>query len=75
MPDVDPDIDHENFPLWGDDVDTPLFHLNTTMKEGPDGERDLLVSWGDAGIGDFFINAEALARRDLSNVVHRWDRG
>lgn len=63
-------------PRWdGDDVDTLLFQLNTTMNEGPDGERDFLVSWGDAGIGNFFINGEALVRRDFSNVVYHWDCG
>ncbi len=55
------------------ELDTVLFQLNTTMKEGPDGERDFFVCWGDAGVGNFFINGEALARRDFSHIEYHWD--
>ena len=31
------------------------------------------VMWGDAGVGNFFITDEDLARRDFSRVLYRWD--
>lgn len=55
------------------EMDTLLFQLNTTVKERPDGKRDFFVCWGDAGVGNFLINGEALARRDFSRVEYYWD--
>jgi uncharacterized protein YwqG len=31
------------------------------------------VLWGDAGVGNFFITDEDLARRDFSRVLYSWD--
>ncbi|SFG68370.1 YwqG family protein [Prevotella sp. KH2C16] len=31
------------------------------------------ILWGDAGDGNFFINREALLRRDFSDVLYNWD--
>ncbi|WP_407538796.1 DUF1963 domain-containing protein [Deinococcus radiomollis] len=31
------------------------------------------VMWGDAGIGNFFIHPDELARRDFSRVFYNWD--
>lgn len=33
------------------------------------------ICWGDAGVGNFFINSEDLARRDFSRVLYNWDCG
>ena len=33
------------------------------------------ICWGDAGVANFFIRAEDLARRDFSNVLYNWDCG
>lgn len=33
------------------------------------------MMWGDAGIGNFFINSEALRRKDFSKVLYTWDCG
>jgi uncharacterized protein YwqG len=31
------------------------------------------VMWGDAGVGNFFIAPDDLARRDFSRVLFSWD--
>lgn len=31
------------------------------------------VCWGDAGVANFFITPEDLAKRDFSNVLYTWD--
>lgn len=31
------------------------------------------IMWGDCGIANFFIEEEALARRDFSDVMYNWD--
>lgn len=33
------------------------------------------VCWGDAGVANFFITPEDLAKRDFSNVMYTWDCG
>lgn len=33
------------------------------------------VCWGDAGVANFFITPEDLAKRDFSNVLYTWDCG
>ena len=45
-----------------------LFQLNTDYI----GEEDV-VRWGDAGVGNFFINSEKLKNRDFSDVFYNWD--
>jgi uncharacterized protein YwqG len=42
-----------------------LFQLDTDRRFG--------ISWGDMGLGHFFISAEDLARRDFSRVLYYWD--
>ena len=37
--------------------------------------REFLICWGDLGVGNFFINREALKRRDFSRVLYNWDCG
>ena len=54
-------------PEYGD-FDTLLFQLDSDGR-GPDD----LVLWGDCGVGNFFINREALKRRDFSRVLYTWD--
>ena len=49
--------------------DTLLFQLDTDMRKG------IGVMWGDAGVGNFFINREALKRLDFSDVLYNWDCG
>lgn len=44
-----------------------LFQLDS------DPEMDLM--WGDAGVANFFIRAEALRRRDFSDIMYSWDCG
>ena len=57
----DPREDEEN------DYDTLLFQLDTDGANGVD------VMWGDLGIGNFFINREALKNLDFSDVLYNWD--
>ncbi|GIO30055.1 MULTISPECIES: YwqG family protein [Paenibacillus] len=39
--------------------------------EGDD--KQYYVSWGDSGVGNFFIRREDLKRLDFSNVFYTWD--
>lgn len=58
-------------PRWGGeypDLDVVLFQLDSDMQ----GRRDLVL-WGDCGIGNFFINRQALRRKDFSRVGYSWD--
>ena len=52
-----------------EDLDVLLFQLDSDM---PKGSKDLVL-WGDVGVGNFFINREALKRRDFSQVMYNWD--
>ena len=51
------------------DLDVLLFQLDTQSWEGP----PFLVLWGDCGVGNFFINREALKKCDFSRVGYTWD--
>jgi len=50
------------------ELDTLLFQLDSDY----DGADDRVL-WGDCGVGNFFINREALRNRDFSNVGYSWD--
>lgn len=47
--------------------DTLLFQLDSESGE------DIDLMWGDLGVGNFFINKEALKNLDFSDVVYNWD--
>ena len=49
--------------------DTLLFQLDTDIR------KEIDVMWGDLGVGNFFINREALKRLDFSDVLYNWDCG
>lgn len=51
-----------------DDLDVLLFQLDSDGH----GKTDLVL-WGDSGVANFFINREALKRRDFSRVCYNWD--
>lgn len=40
-----------------------------------EGDGDYPVGWGSGGIGNFYIRAEDLARRDFGKVMYYWDFG
>lgn len=48
--------------------DTVLLQIHSEIIE--DADR---VLWSDNGVIQFFINSEALKRRDFSKVLYRWD--
>ena len=48
--------------------DTVLLQLHSEL-----GAEDDYMCWGDGGVANFFINSEALARRDFSRVLYCWD--
>lgn len=48
--------------------DTMLFQMDSEMAEGRD-----YVLWGDCGVANFFINSEALKKKDFSKVMYNWD--
>lgn len=58
-------------PRHEDDThDFLLFQLDSDYSDGKD-----KVLWGDAGIGNFFINKEKLRQLDFSDVLYNWDCG
>lgn len=36
-------------------------------------EKDIHISWGDAGIANFFINEEDLMKKNFKKVIFSWD--
>jgi uncharacterized protein YwqG len=38
-------------------------------------DTDAEIMWGDAGVGNFFIAPEDLAKKDFSRVLYNWDCG
>lgn len=54
-----------------EDLDVVLFQLDSEMRDT--GKGGDLVLWGDCGVCNFFINREALKRRDFSRVAYTWD--
>ncbi|WP_334079177.1 YwqG family protein [Microbulbifer sp. M83] len=44
-----------------------LFQMDSESREGVE------ILWGDAGVGNFFIRPQDLARRDFSRVWYNWD--
>ncbi|MDE7478696.1 MAG: DUF1963 domain-containing protein [Lachnospiraceae bacterium] len=53
----------------GEYFDTLLLQIDSDM--GNDGEDYVL--WGDCGIANWFINKEALNKKDFSKVLYNWD--
>lgn len=51
-----------------EDLDVLLFQLDSDFQRPND-----LVLWGDSGVGNFFINREALKKWDFSRVAYTWD--
>lgn len=47
--------------------DTLLLQLVSTSADGS------IMSWGDVGIANFFINSKALKEKDFSNILYNWD--
>lgn len=47
---------------------TLLFQMDSEMIDHED-----YVLWGDCGVANFFINDEALRKRDFSKVMYNWD--
>lgn len=48
--------------------DTLLFQMDSDY-----GDEEDYILWGDAGVGNFFINREDLKRRDFSKILYNWD--
>lgn len=59
----DPRADEESGEEW-----LLLFQMDTA-----DGDDGVSIMWGDCGVGNFFIQADALAKRDFSRVWYNWD--
>ena len=55
-----------------EDLDVLLFQMDSDMRTRDEGGGDL-VMWGDCGVANFFINREALKKRDFSRVCYNWD--
>ncbi|MBP1045598.1 DUF1963 domain-containing protein [Enterococcus sp. BWM-S5] len=50
--------------------DTLLFQLDTEKVDA-----DWPIMWGDMGVGNFFINKEALKQKDFTDIQYNWDCG
>lgn len=50
--------------------DTLLFQLDTEKVDA-----DWPIMWGDMGVGNFFINQEALKNRNFTDIQYNWDCG
>lgn len=48
--------------------DTILLQIDSDMENGED-----YVLWGDCGVANFFMSADALKRKDFSDVLYNWD--
>ncbi len=59
----DPRAAYENL----DKYNFLLFQLDSDF----DNKKNIM--WGDAGVGNFFINIEDLKKKDFSNVLYTWD--
>lgn len=59
----DPRAAYENL----DKYNFLLFQLDSDFQNKKN------IMWGDAGIGNFFINIEDLKKLDFSNVLYTWD--
>ncbi|MCI9366939.1 MAG: DUF1963 domain-containing protein [Oscillospiraceae bacterium] len=53
-------------------LDVLLFQLDSDMLTKEQGGGDMVL-WGDCGVCNFFINREALKKRDFSRVCYNWD--
>lgn len=51
-----------------DYYNTLLFQMDSDMIDHED-----YVLWGDCGVANFFINDEALKKKDFSRVLYNWD--
>ncbi|MBQ9141462.1 MAG: DUF1963 domain-containing protein [Lachnospiraceae bacterium] len=51
-----------------DYYNTLLFQMDSDMIDHED-----YVLWGDCGVANFFINDEALRKKDFSRVLYNWD--
>ena len=51
-----------------DYYNTLLFQMDSDMIG-----REDYVLWGDCGVANFFINEEALKKKDFSKVLYHWD--
>lgn len=50
--------------------DTLLFQLDTEKID-----EDWPIMWGDMGVGNFFINRQALESKDFTDIQYNWDCG
>ncbi len=54
---------------------TVLLFQSDSENGGEKDNWDDMICWGDAGVANFFISPEDLAKRDFSRVIYNWDCG
>lgn len=52
---------------------TVMLFQSDSENGGEKGNWDDEICWGDAGVANFFISPEDLAKRDFSHVLYNWD--
>ncbi|OPZ76546.1 MAG: hypothetical protein BWY78_01336 [Alphaproteobacteria bacterium ADurb.Bin438] len=62
----DPRYENKNYEKF----DTLLFQIDSELKN-----KKWLAIWGDAGVGNFFINKENLKNCDFNEILYYWDCG
>ncbi len=60
-------------PRTGEERDKYDFLLLQIDTDDRADRRDKAVMWGDAGVGQFFINREALREMNLDDIYYTWD--
>lgn len=53
---------------WEKTYTIQLFQMDSDYGDGED-----YVMWGDAGVANFFINEDDLAKEDFGDVLYSWD--
>ncbi len=52
---------------------TVMLFQSDSENGGDNHDRVDEICWGDAGVANFFISPEDLAKRDFSRVIYNWD--
>lgn len=59
-------------PREGDDA-KGKYSVQLFQMDSDYGEDNDYILWGDAGVANFFIREEDLAREDFRDVLYSWD--
>ncbi len=58
---------------YGDRTFNKEYTIQLFQMDSDYGDDDDYIMWGDAGVANFFINKEDLAKEDFGDVLYSWD--